>query len=103
MLQQGFSDGFSFEVTNPYDTAFVAKFFDVNQLQEEAAYQRIGEVNTVAPKPLSALDYSDNIIYGSTLSAGLIIYDIWRQQFEQMNVKRNPKCTCCGTNTYEFL
>lgn len=30
--------------------------------------------------------------------SGLIIYDIWRQSFEILNIKRNPKCTCCVNN-----
>ena len=34
---------------------------------------------------------------------GLIIYDIWKQQFEQINIKRNPGCSCCGNEIFEFL
>jgi molybdopterin/thiamine biosynthesis adenylyltransferase len=28
--------------------------------------------------------------------AGLIIYDVWKQCFETMNIKRNPQCSICG-------
>lgn len=28
---------------------------------------------------------------------GLLIYDVWNQCFETMNVKRNPKCPSCST------
>jgi adenylyltransferase/sulfurtransferase len=35
------------------------------------------------------------ILLGKQLS-GLIIYDAWKQHFENMNIKRNTKCTCCG-------
>lgn len=42
------------------------------------------------------------ILLGKQLS-GLIMYDIWKQRFEQMNVKRNPECTCCGKEQFELL
>lgn len=35
--------------------------------------------------------------------SGLIIYDIWRQQFEKINIKRNQNCSCCGKEIFEFL
>jgi len=35
--------------------------------------------------------------------SGLIIYDIWKQQFEQINIKRNPTCGCCEKEIFEFI
>ncbi len=35
--------------------------------------------------------------------SGLIIYDIWKQCFEQMIIQRNPACSCCGKHSFEFL
>ncbi|MCX6664719.1 MAG: HesA/MoeB/ThiF family protein [Euryarchaeota archaeon] len=35
--------------------------------------------------------------------SGLIIYDIWKQCFEQMNIQKNPACSCCGKHSFEFL
>jgi adenylyltransferase/sulfurtransferase len=37
------------------------------------------------------------------LPSGLIIYDIWNQQFEKLNIKRNKECSCCGKELYELL
>ena len=34
---------------------------------------------------------------------GLIIYDIWKQQFEKINIKRNPNCNCCSKEVYEII
>ncbi|MCK4415991.1 MAG: HesA/MoeB/ThiF family protein [Thermoplasmatales archaeon] len=42
------------------------------------------------------------ILLGKQLS-GLIMYDIWKQRFEQINVKKNPECTCCGKERFELL
>jgi molybdopterin-synthase adenylyltransferase len=28
--------------------------------------------------------------------AGLIIYDIWKQNFDHLQIKKNPHCICCG-------
>jgi adenylyltransferase/sulfurtransferase len=42
------------------------------------------------------------LLLGKQLS-GLIIYDIWKQQFEQINIKRNLGCGCCGNEMFEFL
>jgi len=36
-------------------------------------------------------------------SSGLIIYDIWKQQFEQINIQKNPTCSCCGKKQHGFL
>ena len=35
--------------------------------------------------------------------SGFIIYDIWKQCFEQMIIQRNPACSCCGKHSFEFL
>jgi molybdopterin/thiamine biosynthesis adenylyltransferase len=37
------------------------------------------------------------------LPSGLIIYDIWNQRFEQLNIKRNKKCECCSKELFELL
>jgi len=42
------------------------------------------------------------LLLGKQLS-GLIIYDIWKQQFEQMKIQRNPTCGCCEKEIFEFL
>ncbi len=39
------------------------------------------------------------ILQGKSPS-GLIIYDAEQQRCETLNVKRNPKCTCCGRNIH---
>lgn len=35
--------------------------------------------------------------------AGLIIYDVWRQCFDTMDIKKNPACLCCGKKKFRFL
>jgi len=35
--------------------------------------------------------------------SGLIIYDIWNQNFERINIKRNQQCICCGKEVFELL
>jgi molybdopterin/thiamine biosynthesis adenylyltransferase len=37
------------------------------------------------------------LLLGRSL-AGLIIYDVWKQCFETMNIERNPRCPMCGIN-----
>jgi adenylyltransferase/sulfurtransferase len=34
---------------------------------------------------------------------GLIIYDIWKQQFEQISIQKNPNCTCCTRKQFKLL
>jgi len=36
-------------------------------------------------------------------SAGFIVYDVWTQRFDQINMKRNPQCSCCMHHDFEFL
>jgi len=42
------------------------------------------------------------ILLGKQIS-GLIIYDIWKQNFEKISIKRNPKCSCCDKELFEYL
>lgn len=42
------------------------------------------------------------VLLGKQLS-GLIVYDIWKQRFEKMNIERNPECTCCAQELFELL
>jgi len=35
--------------------------------------------------------------------SGLIIYDIWKQQFDQISIQKNPTCSCCENEIFEFL
>ena len=35
--------------------------------------------------------------------AGLILYDIWKQNFDQVTIKRNQNCSCCGKESFELL
>ena len=35
--------------------------------------------------------------------SGLLIYDTWRQCFDQLAVQRNPACSCCAKGVFEFL
>jgi molybdopterin/thiamine biosynthesis adenylyltransferase len=35
--------------------------------------------------------------------AGLIIYDVWNQCFETMNIKRNPDCSVCAKARWKVL
>ncbi len=37
------------------------------------------------------------------LPSGLIMYDIWNQRFEQLNIKRNQNCKCCSKEIFELL
>jgi len=36
------------------------------------------------------------ILLGKQLS-GLLIYDVWNQQFDQIKIQKNPQCLCCGS------
>jgi len=36
-------------------------------------------------------------------TSGLIIYDIWKQHFDKISINKNPECTCCGKELFEFL
>ncbi len=42
------------------------------------------------------------IILGKKTS-GLIIYDIWKQDFEKLDIKKNPNCSCCSKFKFEHL
>lgn len=42
------------------------------------------------------------ILLGKPL-AGLIIYDVWKQCFETMDIQKNPTCSCCSKKKFRFL
>jgi len=33
----------------------------------------------------------------------LLVWDIWSHAYQNMKVKRNPECSCCGMKEFEFL
>jgi adenylyltransferase/sulfurtransferase len=35
--------------------------------------------------------------------SGLIIYDIWKQIFEVIEINRNPDCKCCCQKSFEYI
>lgn len=43
--------------------------------------------------------------YNETKStnSNLIVYDIWKQSFDSIIVKKNEKCECCVNKNFEFL
>lgn len=36
-------------------------------------------------------------------TSGLIIYDIWKQLFENIKIKKNSDCECCNKRRFEYL
>ncbi len=68
--------------------------------------KKIGEIPIFANLPLTIASIqcveAFKILQEKQVS-GLIIYDIWKQNFDQIIIKRNPKCTCCCTEEFEFL
>jgi adenylyltransferase/sulfurtransferase len=55
------------------------------------------------PATIAAIQCNETIklLLGKPL-AGLIIYDVWKQCFETMDIKRNPDCQACGKAKWSF-
>ena len=68
--------------------------------------EKIGEIPVFGNLPLTIASIqcteAIKLLLGKQPS-GLIIYDIWKQHFEQMNIKRNPECKCCSKEIFECL
>jgi adenylyltransferase/sulfurtransferase len=67
---------------------------------------RIGEIPVFANLPLTIASIQCTEAVKLLLEnkvSGLIIYDIWTQQFEHLDIKRNPTCPCCEHNQFKFL
>ena len=43
-----------------------------------------------------------NLLLGQR-PAGLILYDIWKQHFDILMVKKNPSCPCCKKHKFTYL
>ena len=67
---------------------------------------KTGEIPVLGNLPLAIASIqcteAMKILLGKQLS-GMIMYDIWQQRFEQMDIKRNTECICCGKERFEFL
>jgi adenylyltransferase/sulfurtransferase len=56
------------------------------------------------PATIASLQCTETIkILSKKPPAGLIIYDVWKQCFETMPIKRNTACECCGKKRFKFL
>jgi adenylyltransferase/sulfurtransferase len=68
--------------------------------------KRIGEIPVFANLPLTIASIQCTETVKFLLEnkvSGLIIYDIWKQHFEHLDIKRNPTCPCCANNQFKFL
>jgi adenylyltransferase/sulfurtransferase len=56
------------------------------------------------PATIASIQCNETIklLLGKPL-AGLIIYDVWRQCFETMDIQKNPACLCCRKKKFRFL
>jgi len=68
--------------------------------------EKTGEIPVLGNLPITTASIqcteAIKLLLGKQLS-GLIIYDIWKQQFEQINIQKNPTCSCCEKEIYESL
>ena len=44
--------------------------------------------------------FYDNI---ESTDSNLIVYDTWNHSFDSIQVKKNEKCQCCGSENFEYL
>lgn len=64
----------------------------------------VGIVNTL-PAAVASIETTQayKILLGEQHAKGLIIIDLWSEDLQRINVKRNPECECCGKKNFEFL
>jgi molybdopterin/thiamine biosynthesis adenylyltransferase len=65
---------------------------------------RVGIMNTaVMTTAAMACTLGLKILLQEGDTAGLLHIDVWRQETEWLEVKRDPACACCGRGQYLFL
>jgi len=64
----------------------------------------VGIVNTL-PAAVASIEATQayKILLGKEHAKGLIIVDLWSEDLQKINIKRNPECECCGKKNFEFL
>ena len=68
--------------------------------------EKIGEIPVFGNLPVTIASIQCTELVKMLLGkepSGLIVYDIWKQRFENIIVNRNPECSCCGKECFEFL
>lgn len=51
----------------------------------------------VLPRIIASIQATETIkILLGQIPAGLLVYDCWRQSLDQLTMKKNPLCPCCG-------
>jgi molybdopterin/thiamine biosynthesis adenylyltransferase len=75
-------------------------------ISQELSEQPAAEIPVLGtlPATIAAIQCNEAIklLLGRPL-AGLIIYDVWNQCFETMNIKRNPDCPACVKAKWKVL
>jgi adenylyltransferase/sulfurtransferase len=64
-----------------------------------------GVLNTI-PSIIASIQSTETlkVLLGKKeVNAHLLIYDVWRHDFQVIKVKKKKNCTCCGKHNYEFL
>lgn len=64
----------------------------------------VGVLNTI-PAVIASIECTEalKILLGKPASKELLIYDIWKHEFQAIKVKKNDKCECCANHNFEFL
>lgn len=59
----------------------------------------MGSIETTEAIKILTDYYKDD----ESTDGNLIIYDVWNHSFDNITVRKNDKCQCCGTKNFEFL
>ena len=64
----------------------------------------VGIVNTL-PAAIAAFAVTEafKIMVGRDSKKELLVLDVWQNDIQVIEVKKNPRCTCCGDRNFEFL
>lgn len=67
--------------------------------------ENAGILNTI-PVVIGAMETTESIkilIRKEDIAHHLIVYDIWRQEYQVIKISRNNNCICCVRHDFEFL
>ncbi len=64
----------------------------------------VGVLNSI-PGIIGSIQSTEalKILLGKEINKGILTYDVWSHNFNNMEIKKRDNCECCGKHNYEFL
>ena len=97
--------GMTMNIFPPKTPCFRCLIPDIPEVGAFPTCDTVGVLNTI-PNIIGSLESTEVLkilLRKKNINTNLITYDVWNHIFENIIIRKNPHCECCGKHHFEFL